>query len=97
MVRHPNTGQNLVMTGADLLNRGTVTPVSQPSEAEQGIKFAKEGIGKYDMWYGVVCKAVMSCTSAVFSLARDTVPCLAITAANIFFLENLFSCIFTRE
>jgi hypothetical protein len=34
------------------------------------------------MWYGVVCKVVMSCTSAVFSLAgvRDTVPCLAITA-----------------
>jgi hypothetical protein len=30
------------------------------------------------MWYGVVRKAVMSCTSAVFSLAgcRDTVPCL---------------------
>jgi len=28
----------------------------------------KEGIGKYDMWYGVVCKTVMSCTSVVFSL-----------------------------
>jgi hypothetical protein len=43
---------------------------------------AKEGIVKYDMWYGVVCKAVMSCTSAVVFLAegRDTVPCLAITA-----------------
>ncbi len=26
---------------------------------------AKEGIGKYDMWYGVLCKAVMSsCMSA---------------------------------
>ena len=70
------------MAGADLLNGGTGTAVSQLSEAGQGIMCAKEGIGKYDMWYGVVCKAVMSCTSAVFSLAggRDTVPCLAITA-----------------
>jgi hypothetical protein len=75
MVRHPNTEQNLLMSGDDLLNRVTVTEVSQLSEAEQGIMGVKEGIGKYDMWYGVVCKAVMSCTSAVFSLAggRDTV------------------------
>jgi hypothetical protein len=70
------------MAGADLLNGGTGTAVSQLSEARQGIMCAKEGIGKYGMWYGVVCKAVMSCTSAVFSLAggHDTVPCLAITA-----------------
>jgi hypothetical protein len=70
------------MAGADLLNRGTGTAVSQLSEVEQGIMCVKEGIDKYYMWYGVVCKAVMFCTSAVFSLAggRDTVPCLAITA-----------------
>ncbi len=72
------------MAGTDLLNRGTGTAVSQLSEADQGIMCAKEGIGKYDMCYGEVCKAVMSCTSAVFSLAggRDTVPCLAITASR---------------
>jgi hypothetical protein len=51
----------------------------------------KEDIGKYDMWYGVVCKDVMSWTSAVFSLpgGRDTVPCLDITTISfvrIFFL-----------
>jgi hypothetical protein len=70
------------MTGTDLLNGDTDTVESQLSETGQGIMCAKEGIGKYDMWYGVVCKAVMSCTSAVFSLAggRDTVPCLVTTA-----------------
>jgi hypothetical protein len=38
----------------------------------------KEGIGKYGMWYGVVCKVVMSFTSVVFSLpgGRDTVSIL---------------------
>ncbi len=51
------------MAEADLLNRGTGTAASQLSEAEQGIMCAKEGIGKYDMWHGVVCKSVMSCTS----------------------------------
>ena len=77
------------MAGADLLNGGTGTAVSQQSEAGQGIMCAKEGIGKCDMWYGVVCKAVMSCTSAVFSLAggRDTVPCLVITAIFLFSIE----------
>ena len=61
MVRHPSTGQNLLMAGADRHNGGTVTPaVSQRSESGQGIMCAKEGIGKYDMWYGVVCKAVMA-------------------------------------
>ena len=58
MVRHPSTGQNLLMTGTDLLNGGTDTPVSQLSEAGQGIMCVKEGIGNYDMWYGVVCKTV---------------------------------------
>jgi len=85
MVRHPNTGQNLLMAGADLLDAPTDTAVSQRSEGGQGIMCAKEGIG---MWYGVVCNGVMSCCmSAVFSLpgGRDTMPCLVITA--IFSLE----------
>jgi len=50
---------------------------------------AKEGIGKYDMWYGVVCKVVMSsCMSTVFSLegGRGTVPCLVITAIPQFMI-----------
>ncbi len=64
------------MSGTDLLNRNTDTVVSQLSEVEQGIMCVKEDIGKYDMWYGVVCKTVMSSTSVVFSLGggRDTVP-----------------------
>ncbi len=63
---------------------GTQTLISQLLKAGQGIMCGKEDIGKYEMWYGVVCKAVISCTSAVFSLAggRDTVPCLAITAIS---------------
>jgi len=54
---------------------------------------AKEGIGKYDMWYGVVCKAVMSsCMSVIFSLAggRDTVSFLAITAISVHFFVATF-------
>jgi hypothetical protein len=49
-------------------------------ETGQGIMCVKEDIGKYDMWYGVVSKAVMSCTSVVFSLGggRDTVSYLTI-------------------
>jgi hypothetical protein len=80
MSRHPNTGQNLLMSGTDLLNGGTGTVVSQLSESGQGIMCTKEGIGKYDMWYGVVCKTVMSWTSSVFSLGggRDTVSFLVI-------------------
>ncbi len=54
MVRHPSTGQNPLMVGDDLLNKDTDTVVSQLSETEQGIMCVKEGIGKYDMWYGVV-------------------------------------------
>ena len=46
---------NLLMTGTDLLDGGTdTTTVSQRSEEGQGILCVKEGIGKYDMWYGVV-------------------------------------------
>ncbi len=53
---------------------GSQTVVSQLSETGQGIMCVKEDIGKYDMWYGVVSKDVMSCTSVVFSLGggRDT-------------------------
>ena len=47
MVRHPSTGQNLLMTGADLLESPTGTVVAQRSEAGQGILGAKEGKG---MW-----------------------------------------------
>ena len=84
MVHHPITELNLLMTGIDLLDGGTSTDVvSQRSEVGQRILCDKEDIGKYDMWYGVVCKPVMSsCMSAGCSLAggRDMVPCLAITA-----------------
>jgi hypothetical protein len=54
----------------------TGTRVSQLSETGQGIMCVKEDIGKYDMWYGVVCKDVMSSTLVVFShaIGRDTVP-----------------------
>jgi hypothetical protein len=61
--------------------------ISQRSEEGRGILCAKEGIGKYGMWYGVICKAVMSsCMSAGCSLAggRDMVPCLAITDASLY-------------
>ena len=65
------------MTGSDLLDGDTDTSaVSQRSEVGYGILSVKEGIGKYDMWYDVVCKeAVMSfCMSSGNSLAdgRDT-------------------------
>jgi len=56
----------LLMSGADLLDGGTDTStVSQGSEAGQRILCVKEDIGKYDIWYGVVCKVIMSfCMSA---------------------------------
>ena len=31
----------------------------------------KEVMGKYDMWYGVVCKTDMPVMSSVFSLIRE--------------------------
>ena len=69
MVRHPRTGQNLLTIGTDVLNGGTGTVISQRSETGRGILCVKEGIGKYDMWYGVVCKDVMSsCMSIGYSL-----------------------------
>ncbi len=43
--------------------------ISQRSETGQGTLCVKEDTGKYDMWYGVVCKDVMSsCMSAGGSL-----------------------------
>jgi hypothetical protein len=49
------------MTGPGLLDGGTGTSViSQRSQLGQGILCVKEGIGKYEMWYGVVCKTVVS-------------------------------------
>jgi hypothetical protein len=57
MFRHPSTGWNLLMSGVDLLDGDTGTPtVSQQSESGQGLLCVKGDIGKYDMWYGVVCK-----------------------------------------
>jgi hypothetical protein len=86
MVRHPITGLNVLITGADLLDGGTDTvAVSQRSEEGQRILCVKEDIGKYDMWYGVVCKVVVmsSCMSAGCSLAgcRD----MAVTITTIVF------------
>jgi hypothetical protein len=60
MVRHSSTGQNLLMTGADLLNGDTDTAISQRSEAGRGIMCDKEDTGKYDVLYDVVCKDVIS-------------------------------------
>ena len=58
IVRHPSTGLNLQMEGTDLLDGDTGTPtVSQRSESGYGILSAEEDIGKYDMWYDVVCKS----------------------------------------
>ena len=42
MVHHPNTGLNLLMSGTDLLDGHTDTPVvSSRSEPEQGILYTK--------------------------------------------------------
>ena len=76
MVPHPTTGLNLMMTGTDLLDGVTGTPVVSQRSERQKILCVKEGIGKYDMWYGVVCKTVMSSSmSSGFSLegGRDIV------------------------
>ena len=45
MVRHPSTGHNLLMAGADLLKAPTGTAVAQLSEAGLGILGAKKGKG----------------------------------------------------
>ena len=79
MVRHPSTGQNLLMAGADLLDAPTGTAVAQRSETGQGILGAKEGKGMW-VWSAVVLAVLSSRMSARgCSLAgrRDNVPCLA--------------------
>jgi hypothetical protein len=89
MVRHPNTGQNLLMTGADLLETPIGTTVEQRSEGGQGILGSKEGKGMW-VWSGMVLAVLSSHMSAGgYSLAgrRDNVPCLAITA--IFYYSKL--------
>jgi hypothetical protein len=85
MVRHPSTGQNLLMAGADLLDAPTGTAVAQWSESGQGILGAKEGKGMW-VWSAVVLAVLSSRMSAGgCSLAgrRDNVPCLRITALFI--------------
>ena len=88
MVRHPITGQNMLMTGDDLLDAPTGTAVAQRSETGQGILGAKEGKGMW-VWSAVVLAVLSSRMSAGgCSLAgrRDNVPCLRITAIrHIFF------------
>ena len=82
IVRHPSTGQNLLMAGADLLNAPTGTAVAQRSETRQGILGGKEGKGMW-VWSAVVLAVLSSRMSAGgCSLAgrRDNVPCLRITA-----------------
>ena len=77
------TGADLFDAGADLLDGDTGPPViSQRSEAGRGMLCAIGGIGKYDKWYGVVCKDVLSSSmSARCSLpgGRDTVSYLVMT------------------
>ena len=72
MVRHPNTGLNLLMTGSDRLDGGTDTPVvSQRSEAGSGKLGVKACRGKYDMWYEWVVKTLLSlCMSVGRSFAE---------------------------
>ena len=82
MVRHPSTGQNLLMSGEDRLKATTGTVVTQRSESGQGILGVKEGKGMW-VWSGVVLSVLSSHMSAGgCSLAghRDNVSCLAITA-----------------
>ena len=53
MVRHPSTGWNLMMAGADRLDGYTGTPaVSQRSESGEGILSVKEGRGMW-LWSDV--------------------------------------------
>jgi hypothetical protein len=80
MVRHPTTGQNLLMTGADLLDTPTGTEVAQRSEAGQGILGDKEGKGMW-VWSAMVLVVLSSRMSdGGFSLAgrHDNVSCLVI-------------------
>ena len=75
MVRHPSTGQNLLMAGDDLLDAPTGTAVATWSETGQGILGTKEGKGMW-VWSAVVLAVLSSRMSAGGSCG----PCLAITA-----------------
>jgi hypothetical protein len=83
MVRHPNTGQNLLMAGADLLKTPTGTVVGQQSETGLGILGVEEG---KCMWVWSVVLAVlssrMSAGGCTLAGRRDNVPCLTITAIS---------------
>ena len=82
MVRHPSTGQNLLMAGDDLLNAPTGTAVATWSETGQGILGAKEGKGMW-VWSAVllaVLSSRMSTGGCSLAGRRDNVPCLRITA-----------------
>jgi hypothetical protein len=63
IVRHPSTGQNLLMSGADLLEAPTGTSVAQRSEAGQGILGVKEGKGMW-VWSAVLLAVLSSRMSA---------------------------------
>ena len=88
MVRYPNTGWNLVMTGTDRLDGGTGTSVvSQRSESGQGILSAKEGRGMW-LWSDVEVEVLSShMTTGDCSLAghRDNARCLVITAISFYY------------
>ena len=65
MVRHPSTGWNLLMAGADRLDGDTDTAVvSQRSESGQGILGAKEGRGML-VWSAVVVAVLSSAQCAM--------------------------------
>jgi hypothetical protein len=81
MVLHPRTGQNLLMSGIDLLESPTGTVVAQRSEGGQGILGGKEGKGMW-VWSDMVLVVLSSRMSSVeFSLTSrlDNVTCLTIT------------------
>jgi hypothetical protein len=84
MVRHPNSGQNLVMTGTDRLNGGTDTPViSQRSEAGQVILDAKAGRGMWVCSVLVVLSSRLSDGTCSLVGHRDNVSCVFITVISI--------------
>jgi hypothetical protein len=62
MVHHPSTGQNLLMTGTDLLDTPTGTTVAQRSDTGQGILGAKEGKGMW-VWSAMVLSVLSSLQS----------------------------------
>ena len=69
MVHHPRTGWNLLMTGSDLLDGDTDTPVvSQRSESGSGILGVKEGRSTW-LWSVVVVVLLSHMSVVGFSLA----------------------------